>query len=214
MANYFNNYPTTVYSLSDTNSDLDFVTDVTKRIAFEQEFKKNSAAYVKYFVDDGDTPEIVAYKFYGDPEKHWIVLMMNDIVDPEFDWPLKESNVVKLIDSKYSANASAGQTGLDWAKNNVQAYYKVETKTVVSTGQYSVDKIQVDANTYANIVVSNVTYTLEEGTQLSVVVSKESKNYYEYEIDTNQSKRNIILLREQFVPLAIRDLKTVFNMST
>lgn len=214
MANYFNNYPTTFYSLSDTNSDLDVVTDITKRIAFEQEFKKNSAAYVKYFVDDGDTPEIVAYKFYGDPEKHWIVLMMNDIVDPEFDWPLKESNVVKLIDSKYSANASAGQTGLDWAKNNVQAYYKVETKTVVSTGQYSVDKIQVDANTYANIVVSNITHTLEEGTQLNVVVSKESKNYYDYEIDTNEDKRNIILLREQFVPLAIRDLKTVFNMST
>ena len=81
MANYFNNFPTTYYTLSDTNSDMDVVTDVTKRIAFEQEFKINSAAYIKYFVDDGDTHEIVAYKYYGDAEKHCIVLMMNDIID-------------------------------------------------------------------------------------------------------------------------------------
>ena len=213
MANYFNNFPTTYYTLSDTNSDLDVVTDITKRIAFEQEFKKNSAAYIKFFVDDGDTPEIVAYKYYGDAEKHWIVLMMNDIIDPAYDWPLKESNVIKLIESKYSANASIGQTGIDWAKNNVQAYYKVETKTVVSTGQYSVDKIRVDANTYANISVSDVTYTLEEGKQLNISTTKETMNYYDFEIDSNESKRNIILLREQFVPAAVRELKTVFNMS-
>ena len=213
MANYFNNFPTTYYTLSDTNSDLDVVTDITKRVAFEQEFKKNSAAYIKYFVDDGDTPEIVAYKYYGDAEKHWIVLMMNDIVDPAYDWPLKESNVIKLIGSKYSANASAGQTGLDWAKNNVQAYYKVETKTVVSTGQYSVDKIRVDANTYANISVSDITYTLEEGKQLNISTTKETKNYYDYEIDLNEAKRTIILLREQFVPAAVTELKNIFNMS-
>ena len=213
MANYFNNFPTTYYTLSDTNSDLDVVTDITKRVAFEQEFKKNSAAYIKFFVDDGDTPEIVAYKYYGDAEKHWIVLMMNDIVDPAYDWPLKESNVIKLIGSKYSANASAGQTGLDWAKNNVQAYYKVETKTVVSTGQYSVDKIRVDANTYANISVSDITYTLEEGKQLNISTTKETKNYYDYEIDLNEAKRTIILLREQFVPAAVTELKNIFNMS-
>lgn len=213
MANYFNNFPTTYYTLSDTNSDLDVVTDVTKRIAFEQEFKKNSAAYIKYFVDDGDTPEIVAYKYYGDVEKHWIVLMMNDIIDPQYDWPLKESNVIKMMESKYSANASVGQTGIEWAKNNVQAYYKLETKTVVSTGQYYEDKVQVDANTYANISVSNITYTLAEGKQLNISTTKETKNYYDYEIDLNDSKRNVILLRGEFVPLAVRDLKTVFDMS-
>ena len=213
MANYFNNFPTTYYTLSDTNSDLDVVTDITKRVAFEKEFKNNSAAYIKFFVDDGDTPEIVAYKYYGDAEKHWIVLMMNDIVDPEYDWPLKESNVIKLIESKYSANASVGQSGIDWAKNNVESYYKVETKTVVSTGQYSVDKIRVDANTYANISVSDITYTLEEGKQLNISTTKETKNYYDYEIDLNEAKRTIILLREQFVPAAVRELKTVFNMS-
>lgn len=213
MANYFAKFPQFFYSYNDFNT-ADLVTNIMARFSLEKETKENTAVYYEYDVIEGDTPEIVASKIYESPERHWIVLMMNDIVDPEFDWPLKESNVVKLIDSKYSANASAGQTGLDWAKNNVQAYYKVETKTVVSTGQYSVDKIQVDANTYANIVVSNITHTLEEGTQLNVVVSKESKNYYDYEIDTNEDKRNIILLREQFVPLAIRDLKTVFNMST
>ena len=83
MANYFYNFPTTYYINTDDNIDLDVVTDITKRIGFEQEFKKNSAAYFKIVVTDDDTPEILAHKFYDDVEKHWIILMMNDIIDTQ-----------------------------------------------------------------------------------------------------------------------------------
>jgi hypothetical protein len=108
MANYFYNFPTTYYINTDENTDLDVVTDITKRIGFEEEFKKNSAAYFKIVVTDDDTPEILAHKFYSDVEKHWIILMMNDIIDAQFDWPMKEPYLYKFIESKYANNSSPG----------------------------------------------------------------------------------------------------------
>jgi len=212
MANYFYNFPTTYYTNTDGNTDLDVVTDITKRFAFEQEFKKNSAAYIKFIVTDEDTPEIIAYKYYGDVEKHWIILMMNDIVDPQYDWPMKERDLNKFIESKYSANASVGQTGTDWAKNNNQSYYKVETKTV-GTGQYTQDKIEIDSGTYANTSVTDTTYTLKDGKQVNIAITKETKTYFDYETELNEEKRHIIVLRKEFVPTVMGELKTIFNMS-
>ena len=106
--------------------------------------------YKKKFHDirDGDTPEILSYKLYGTPEKHWIILLMNDIVDPLFDWPLKQQNVINFVNSKYSANASVGQTGYEWAASNIHSYYKIETQTMNSNGQQNISKYQIDANTY------------------------------------------------------------------
>jgi hypothetical protein len=192
---------------------LDVVTDITKRVAFEEEFKKNSAAYIKFVVTDEDTPEIIAFKFYGDVEKHWIVLMMNDIIDPQFDWPMKERDLIKFIDNKYSANAANNQTGLDWAKTNNQAYYKVENKTLVPTGEKSEDKMEVDSGTYANITPSSAIYTLQNGQQLNIATSKETVTYFEYQTELNDNKRNIILLRKEFVPAAMRELKTIFDIN-
>ena len=44
----------------------------------------------------GDTPEIIASKYYGDPEKHWIVLLANDIINPFFDFPLNYQEFEKI----------------------------------------------------------------------------------------------------------------------
>ena len=214
MANYFYNFPTTYYINTDDNTDLDVVTDITKRIGFEQEFKKNSAAYFKISVTDDDTPEILAHKFYDDVEKHWIILMMNDIVDAQFDWPMKEQDLYKFIESKYVDNASAGQTGTAWAQSNTQSYFKIETKTIVQTGQITTEKIALDANTYANVIVTSVSYNLNDGYQLNVDVTKETQSYFDYEIETNDAKRNIIILRPEFVPAAINELKNAFTLSS
>ena len=213
MANYFYNFPTTYYINTDDNIDLDVVTDITKRIGFEQEFKKNSAAYFKIVVTDDDTPEILAHKFYDDVEKHWIILMMNDIIDPQFDWPMKEPDLYKFIESKYVNNASPEQTGIDWAQNNTQSYFKIETRTIVQTNQITTEKISLDANTYANVTVTSSSYTLNDGYQLNIDVTKETRSYFDYEIESNDAKRNIILLRPEFVGIAINELKNIFTMS-
>jgi hypothetical protein len=213
MAKYFNNFPKTYYSLENKPYGLDVVTNIISRFSLEQSFKENTSIYEKYNVQDSDTPEIIASKIYDSPERHWIVLAMNDIVDPQWDWPLDYRTLISFIDDKYTANANAstGQTGLVWAQQNTQAYYSVEKRTTAKNGQYLEKKVQVDANTYANVSVSSSNVTLKDGNQITISVTKDSKTYYDYELAENENKRQIKILKREFAFALEQELKTVFN---
>ena len=84
---YFQNFPITYYSLDDT-STAQVVTNIALRIKLSDELKNNLALYDEYDIKDGETPEMVADKFYSNPLLHWLVLHTNDILDARFDWPL------------------------------------------------------------------------------------------------------------------------------
>jgi hypothetical protein len=218
MAKYFNFFPKTSYYKSKDSTSLDIVTNITSRFNFDDRLKQNASTYYKYKIKDGDTPEILASKIYGSPEKHWIILAMNNIVDPLYEWPLGQRTIGKFIEAKYSSSSYAntaytGVTGLEWATNNTQAYYKVEKRTDTSTGLYREDRIRLDANTYANVVISDTNYTLEDGTPLRIVVSKETKTYYEYENELNENKRNITILKPEFVIDIEAEFKNVMKDS-
>ena len=166
MAKYFNYFPKTFYSNDTASTGLDSVTNIIARFGFEQSLKNNSSAFYKYQIQESDTPEIIAHKYYGSAEKHWIVLLFNDIIDPQYDWPLKSDTLIKYINTKYSTveyanTANTLVTGLSWAQNisHVQSYYKIITRTSTD-GTDIVEKITVDANTYANIAATSISYTL------------------------------------------------------
>jgi len=210
MSKYFNYFPKTVYSL-DTTNNVDVVTSIVSRFAFESSFRDNTSVYYEYNIQDSDTPEIIANKFYGDSEKHWVVLMLNHIVDPQFDWPLDQRTIISYMDEKYSANASVGQSGVSWAQANIHSYYKVETRTTNSTNTDLQIKIQVDANTYANVAATTTNLTLDDGNSITIKVSKETKSYYDYEIEQNETKRTIKLLKPEFVSPIEDELRAVFR---
>jgi len=213
MAKYFNNFPKAYYSLENKPYGLDVVTNIISRFTLEQSFKENTSIYEKYNVQESDTPEIIASKIYDSPERHWIVLAMNDIVDPQFDWPLDYRTLISFIDDKYTANANvaAGQTGLVWAQQNTQSYYSVEKRTTVKNGEYLEKKVQVDANTYANVSVTSSNVTLNDGNQITISVTKENKTYYDYELAENENKRQIKILKPEFAYALEQELKNVFN---
>jgi len=94
MSKYFNYFPKTVYSTANNLTQTDIVTNITSRFGFEQSLRENTSAYYKYSIQDGDTPEIIASKFYGDPEKHWMVLAYNNIIDPQWDWPMEYNTLM------------------------------------------------------------------------------------------------------------------------
>jgi len=213
MAKYFNKFPKTVYTLEDKPYGLDAVTNIISRFSLEQSFKDNTSLYEKYNIQDSDTPEIIASKLYDSPERHWIVLAMNDIIDPQFDWPLDYRTMISFIDDKYTANANvaAGQTGLVWAQQNIHSYYSVEKRTTVKNGEYLEKKIQVDANTYANVSVTSSNVTLNDGNQITISTTKENKSYYDYELEENENKRQIKILKPEFAYALEQELKNVFN---
>ncbi len=210
MSRYFNYFPKTLYSANNNNSGLDTVTNIIARFSFEEKLKENSSTFYKYQVQDGDTPEIIATKFYDNPERHWIVLLFNDMIDSQYDWPLQSSTVIEYIDSKYSAQGAANTTpvsGLRWAQQNIHSYYKVLTET--SENVVNIIKIQVDSNAYSNIAFTSTNYLLQNNTTFTQAVTKETKSYYEYEIEENEKKREIKLLKREFVPEVEKEFKRV-----
>jgi len=215
MAKYFNYFPKTLYTANNSSAGLDTVTNIIARFGFESTLKENSSAFYKYDIKDGDTPEIIASKYYENSERHWIVLMFNDIFDPQFDWPLRDRVLVDYIDAKYTANGAANttiQTGLSWAMspNNIQAYYKVITRTNIDDIKI-IEKLQLDANTYANTATTNIIYNLQDGSRITEVVTKETQSYYQYEIAVNDSKRTIKLLKPEFVTAVEKEFKRVIK---
>ena len=215
MAKYFNYFPKTFYSSNNASTGLDSVTNIIARFGFEQSLKNNSSAFYKYQIQESDTPEIIAYKYYGSAEKHWIVLLFNDIIDPQFDWPLTYDTLIDFVDAKYTANGAANttvQSGLAWAMstNNVQAYYKIVTKTDIDNVTL-IEKIQVDANTYANVATSSTTITLQSGDVITQTITREKKTYYDYEMEENESKREITLIKSDFVKEIEKEFKKVIK---
>ena len=215
MAKYFNYFSKTFYTSDDASPGLDTVTNIISRFAFEDSLKENSAAFYPYNIQESDTPEIIARKFYDNSERHWIVLLFNNIVDPQWDWPLKEKTLIDYIDSKYSANGAANttvQTGIAWAMstNNVQSYFKIITRTSFD-GTETIEKLSVDANTYANVTTSLNSYTLQDGTTITQRVTKETQSYYQYEVDLNEAKRTIKLIKPEFVPAIEKEFKKVIK---
>tara|TARA_B100000315_G_scaffold226257_1_gene233065 strand:- start:86 stop:613 length:528 start_codon:yes stop_codon:yes gene_type:complete len=98
---YFGHFPLIPYdSVGDGNFKL--VTNLLKRVAVRSKVKTNVLVFDTYDVKSGETPELIADKLYNDPELHWVVLMMNDITDRYYQWPLNENQFLAHINDKYS----------------------------------------------------------------------------------------------------------------
>ena len=200
MSKYFSYFPKTIYNLDNSNS-LDAVTNLMNGFSFDESLTENSILYYEYTVADGETPEMLAHKIYGSVEKHWVILKLNGVVDVKTDWPLSQKNLMEVINDKYANNGIlTAQTGYQWAFNTTHSYYKIETRTLVASGEKVVDTIQIDANTYANVITSSIQYTLPDNNVVQIDTTRNLKTYYQYEVDLNESKRNIKVLKPEFVP--------------
>lgn len=213
MAKYFNYFPQTIYNTEDGGA-VQTITNLTSKFSFADEFKNNTALFYEYTVTDGETPEILAHKLYGSAERHWIILAFNDIFNPVIDWPIEQRNLLSVIDLKYTgspyANTANGQTGLTWSQDNEHSYYKIESQKNSYSDIPIVSKTQIDKTTYQGISGETTSHTLQDNTVITITTSKESKTYYEYEMDKNEAKRIIKVLKPQFVTMVEEEFRKVF----
>lgn len=198
MANYFNYYPKTVYNLGNKTT-LDTVVNLTTNFSFIGEIVNNSSVYYEYTIADGDTPEIISYKVYDDSFYHWIILKVNNIMDVKTQWPCDYNTLIKNVDDYYSQFAGVGQTGLEWAMANYQSQYRIETKTYQGLNDKTTDKYQIDSATYSSLSPSTTQFTLPGNIVMTLEITKDRKTYYEYEMEQNEEKRNIKILKNEFI---------------
>ena len=98
MSNYFNIFPKIDYDISKSGITKNVV-DLTVRYAIKTKIKNRSATYYNYIIKDGERPDTLANRFYDDSKLDWVVLMVNDIVDPLYDWPLNYQNFLNFNNS-------------------------------------------------------------------------------------------------------------------
>jgi len=85
MPTFFNKFPAVRYDMENKRysyQNNQIVTNVLFRIGIIKEVLTNIASYYEYTVRDDEKPEILADKFYNDPEGHWVILYANNIFDP------------------------------------------------------------------------------------------------------------------------------------
>lgn len=98
---YFNLLPYTYYTLDD-NQSVQIIQNLTLKVIINDKIKNNYSIMDEYDVVDGETPEIVSYKIYRTPQLHWFILLTNDIVDPRFEWPLSNYDLIQYCEGKYT----------------------------------------------------------------------------------------------------------------
>ena len=98
---YFNSFPVIPY---DSKGDLQFkdVTNLLRRVGMRTKLKTNTFLYDTYNVKEGETPEMIAHKLYGDPQLHWIILLINEITDRYHQWPMTGGQFLDYLNDKYS----------------------------------------------------------------------------------------------------------------
>ena len=79
------------------------LTDISKRAAIARIFRDNPAYYFEYNIVDYERAEDLANDFYGDVNFVWLVYLMNEIIDPFYDWILEDGTLDKFITQKYGA---------------------------------------------------------------------------------------------------------------
>ena len=207
---YFNTLPKVL--TPDQNGNYILMTNILTRAKLIEELQDNPMLFYKYNIQDGDTPEIVAEKYYDDPYKYWIVLYSNQIMDPVWNWPLNYEQFLTYINSKYATEADdAGKTPYEYTNTTVYAYQQVIT-TIDSYSEISTEKIiPLDLSTYNSFMETNNTYTLPSGLTCSVRNTKRSVSLYDYEFDLNELKREIKVMDKNFVNQMEEQLKTVMS---
>ena len=99
---YFNQFPIVKYNLTGVNSNTKEVTDIWRNVKVRSKIANNVALFDRFDVPEGDSPETVAYKVYGDQEYFWVVCIMNNIVNRYYDWPLSFSDFEEYVKQKYA----------------------------------------------------------------------------------------------------------------
>ena len=97
---YFDSFPVIFY---DSTGNLNFkdVTNLLRRVGLRTKVRTNSLLYDTYDVKEGETPEMIAHKLYGDTELHWIILLINEVTDRYHQWPMTTPQFLDFINDKY-----------------------------------------------------------------------------------------------------------------
>ncbi len=85
------------------NKSYKLVPEILKRVKIRNAVKSGALLFDKYDIKTGENPEDIAFKYYDDPELHWVVLITNNVTDRYYQWPLTQPDFEDFLTDKYGA---------------------------------------------------------------------------------------------------------------
>lgn len=187
---YFSEYPTANYDLK-KNGKKTLVSNITVRFKIAELLRLKSAVIYNYTIQDGDKPDIIAYKYYEDATLDWLIFLQNNIIDPVWEWPLDQPSFERYIRKKYGSFESALATH--------HRYEKIHRRQqILFDGTIVPEK---------RFVVDQETYNLTSPS-LRREVDK-----YTYEVELNDARREIKILDKRYVGAVTKGLRAAARLA-
>jgi len=190
---YFRELPNLRYPsfLPDKTSSLDFVEvkNVFRRAKLRDDLQNNFTVFERYEIPMGFRPDVVAEELYGSDQLDWVVLTVAGILNVRNEWPLSDRDIYDYSLDKYGESL-----------NSVKFFETTEVKD--TNGRMILPK--------GKVVDSNFTIPKpgEPTATLNPVVGISN---YEYETRLNEKKRNIFVLREEYLQEFVSDMRQIMT---
>ena len=169
------------------------VKNLFKRAKLREDIFSDLSFFVKYSIIGDERPDNVAYKFYNDSTLDWLVLLSNNIINIQTEWPLSQQGFYNFLIDKY---------GTDEALYDVHHYETIRVKnsggaTIVPAG------LTVPSDYSISYFDSNIEQTVTN-TNITVEVTN-----YDYEEKIQDEKRNIFILKPTYLNVIFNDLDDI-----
>ena len=192
---YFRQLPNLSYPslANDRKSAYDFqiVKNLFKRAVLRDDVINDITNFTRYSIEGDERADQIAYKFYNDSGLDWIILTANNIIHVRDEWPMSNRDFLTYINQKYTSDQLS----------NVHHY---ETREIRDSSNTLIQK--------AGIYVKSdhsVTY-IDEGSTITKSSIK-TVSYLQHETDLNDAKRNILVLRRDYISTVLRDIGDVME---
>ena len=201
MANpYFRNIPDFEYiNRTEEGKNLtDFtkVKNLFKKGKFREDIYQELTTFEKYQIQGDDRPDNVAFELYGDSTLDWVVLMTNNILNIQTEWPMKQADFNEYLLEKYGS--------YDTLYTDIHHYESNEVKD--SQGIVIYPKgVRVGA-------AQSVSYfDFYKDLQIDIANISRPVTNYQYEEKLNNDKRNIFILKPKYLNVIFDDLEELMT---
>jgi len=206
MSAYFRNVPNFEYvnRLPESHSSSEYieVKNLFKRGKIRNDVYQNVTYFTKYSISGDDRPDNVAFDVYEDSKLDWVVLLSNNIVNVQTEWPLTQNSFENYLLNKYGTN------------ENIYGIHHYETQKIKNSLGAIVlpEGLHVDKNFSMKFLDANLgTYT-EVGGSADLITTEVTN--YDYEVDLQDKKRQIYLLKQDYLNLIITDMDRIMPYKT
>jgi hypothetical protein len=216
MSNYFRQVPEFEYVSRLPGAKIgDYikVKNLFKKGEIRKDIFQNLAFFEKYKIVGDDRPDNVAFEVYEDSKLDWIVLLSNNVLNIQSEWPLPQTDFDRFVLDKYG--------DYDTLYNGIHHYETEEVKNsqgviIVPAGLEVPEKIVQEIITengrrieLVPYYVSYYDFFIEQQIttgNISVPVTN-----YEYEEKIEDNKRNIYLLKKDYVGIVLNDMEGIME---